>query len=157
MRNTILLKNIIFFPVVLIWLYTFSVNRVLLSLIGSIFFALLEMSLYKYTVGHLFTTKEQFIANLLCIPFMIEDYNLIINNVYIRLILFPFNVWFFEIIMGFYMIFLLGKNPAWKYATKYSIFDGLISLDCYPRWFLLGLVQEFLYFYIFNQITQMLW
>ena len=144
-------------PLMIIWIYTINFRRLLLSFLGSMIFAFLEVSHYRITTGRVFTTKEQFIANLIFMPFMIENYNIIIPNIYLRFFLFPFNIWIFEIIMGYYMILLLGHNPAWKYETKYSYLNGLIALECYPRWFFLGLLQEFLYSYLFDQMHQMLW
>ena len=145
-------KFLLFVPVSIIWLYTVNIRRLLLSFCGALIFAFLEMIHYKLSENKFFTTKEQFIGNLICIPFMIEDYHGLINNIYLRCLMFPFNIWFFEIVMGYSLIFLLGGNPAWNYNSRYSFFHGQISLECYPRWVFLGILQEVLYSYCFNQM-----
>src|SRR6185312_13612046 len=151
------LKFLLFIPIIIIWVYTVTYRRLFLSFCGSIIFACLEMILYKWSNGIFFTTKEQFVANFIFMPFMIEDYHFLFQNIYLRYLIFPFNVWLFEIIMGYSMIFLLGKNPAWNYKTKYSYFGGQISLECYPRWIFLGILQDFLYLYCFDQMFQIYW
>jgi hypothetical protein len=149
--------KLLLLPMMMIWIFMVNYHRLLLSFYGSVIFACLEMIHYKLNYGIFFTTKEQFIANFIFMPFMIEDYNILFPNRYFKYLIFPFDVWLFEIIMGYSMIFILGKNPAWTYNTKYSYFRGQIALECYPRWFFLGIFQDLLYSYCFDQMIQIQW
>ena len=124
-------------------------ERFLLALLGSFIFSLLEMSLYKIKDGYYFTSKEQFLMNMIFIPFMVEEYNRIFSSFRFSPLLYPVNVWLFELIMGHFMIIYLGKNPAWSYHGEYSKFNGQIDLECYFRWVFLGVLQDFLYHDIF--------
>ena len=146
-KKSFIKKFMFFTPITMMWIYTFNCQRISLSFYGSIIFACLEMIFYKWNNNVFFTTKEQFIANFISMPFMIADYHVLFPNIYLRHLIFPLNVWLFEIIMGYSMIFLLENNPAWNYNTKYSYFKGQISFECYTRSFFLGILQDFLYLY----------
>lgn len=135
------------------WTQTINQQSMLLSIVGSIIYAILEIVYHRFVCGESFTTKEQFLANLILMPWMIESYHQLITHQLIRIVLFPFNIWLFEIIMGFAMIWILGTNPSWHYRTPYS-FYGQISLECYFRWVLLGLFQELIYAVFLYQMSQ---
>lgn len=142
----------------IIWIYISTYERMILSVLGSIIYAIMESCFYKLTDGYYFTTWHQFFANLIYVPFMIEDYRYLISNIcllypvdiwlfeiFIRCLLFPINIWLFELLMGLSIIAFVGHNPAWHYKTKYSYFKGQIAFDLYSRWFLLGIFQECAY------------
>ncbi len=145
--------NVILFQFLFILCYMFYTSRrFILAFLGSVVFAILESILYKLEKNIYFTTKEQFIMNMIFVPFLIEDFNWIFRDFYFRHLIFPFNIWIFEIIMGFSLIWLLGNNPAWKYKGQYSYFKNQINLLHYPRWIFLGMIQEILYYWIFVPI-----
>lgn len=138
----------IFLLTVAIYYYikTSTKKRVIISVYGSLLFSLLEAIHYKLFYGIWFTTIEQFVSNLLLLPLMIEDYHKHIKNIYLRVALFPINIWIFEIIVGYWLINFEGHNPAWNYnSSPYTFFDNQISLLCYHRWILLGMLQEIFY------------
>ncbi len=67
----------------------------------------------------------------------------------LRLLLFPFNVWFCEVIGGYYLE-RIWRTRAWHYSgTKYALFHGNIRLDYYPVWVLLGIIHEILQAYLY--------
>ena len=126
---------------------TLNSQRLYLAISGSTFFAISEMLLYKYKEGYYFTTWQQFGLNMIFVPFMIQDYYYYIEDWLLRYLLFPFNVWLFEIIMANILYILIQENPCWYYKTKYSYFNGTIALDLYPRWLLFGIVIDNIYPY----------
>jgi hypothetical protein len=66
-----------------------------------------------------------------------------------RALLFPVNVWFCEIVGGYYLD-KVWQTRAWCYTGKrYAMFDGHIRLDYYPVWILLGLMHETLQAYLY--------
>lgn len=136
----------------LLFIFTINKRRIILSILGSVVFAILECALYKMTVGKYYTTKEQFFANIIFIPFIVEDYNYIFGNYYYKHLIYPFNIWLFELIMGYCLITIYGHNPAWHYKGKHAILRGQIDISCYPRWIMLSFIQDFLYFSIFIDI-----
>jgi len=131
---------------------TINTRRIILSVLGSVVFSCLECSFYKITTGRYYTTKEQFVANIIFMPFIVEDYNYIFGNSNYKHLIYPFNIWIFELIMGYCFILIYGYNPAWHYKGKHAILRGQIDISCYPRWILLSLIQDFLYFSIFVDI-----
>jgi len=137
---------------IICFISTLTAKRMMLSLLGSLVFAFLESCLYKLTDGKYYTTVTQFVANIIFIPFIVEDYNYIFGNYYYKHFIFPFNIWVFELIMGFWLINLHGHNPAWNYKGPFACFYGQIDISCYPRWILLSIIQDFLYFNIFLNI-----
>lgn len=56
--------------------------------------------------------------------------------------LFPFSLWFSEIIAHAIMHAIHGYNPAWHYDCEYALFHGAIRLDYYVNWLLLGPVFD---------------
>jgi hypothetical protein len=142
-------KIFILLVISILYYISFSTRRFVLSFLGSIVFAVLEALLYKIKKNVYFTTKEQFVMNMIFVPFIIEDFNRLFRNFYWRHFIFPFNIWIFELMMGFTLILIFGNNPAWRYKGRYSYFRNQINLIHYPRWLFLGVLQEILYFGIF--------
>jgi len=63
----------------------------------------------------------------------------------LRIAAFPFNIWWLEIIEGYIIMFLFGKNVAWEYRGKAAFFHGNITLEYYAPWLGLGLVLELIW------------
>lgn len=148
----LVLKILLLLVILFLYYISFTGRRFVLAFLGSLVFAILESILYKIKKNVYFTTKEQFAMNMIFVPFIIEDFNWLFRNFYFRHLIFPFNIWIFELIMGFSLIIILGSNPAWKYKGRYSFFRNQINLIHYPRWIFLGIIQEILYFGIFVSV-----
>ena len=59
--------------------------------------------------------------------------------------MFPFNVWWLEIVEGYILMFLFGRNVAWVYRGKSAYFHGTITTEYYVPWLGLGAVLELLW------------
>lgn len=59
--------------------------------------------------------------------------------------MFPFNVWWLEIVEGYILMFLFGRNVAWVYRGKSAYFHGTITIDYFVPWLGLGAVLELLW------------
>ena len=56
------------------------------------------------------------------------------------IIVFPVFVWIIEIIEGYILIFMYGKNMAWNYYGNDVYFSGTIKLGFWKYWFMGGLI-----------------
>ncbi|OQS00838.1 hypothetical protein ACHHYP_02233 [Achlya hypogyna] len=90
--------------------------------------------------GH--TTWAQFWANVLYTPALLYTYREWVTHPVLRVVLFPFNIWLLEIIEGYALMLIFGRNIAWTYPTKDAYFHENIRLGFAPLWFLLGLALE---------------
>ena len=95
--------------------------------------------------GH--TTFVQFWANMLYLPILLHYYRDVVPPAlypgYVRVLLFPFNIWLLEIIEGYFIMFLFDYNVAWDYGDAWdSHFNGNIKLSYYFFWAALGAVIE---------------
>jgi hypothetical protein len=59
--------------------------------------------------------------------------------------MFPFSVWWLEIVEGYILIFLFGKNVAWEYKGKAAYFHGTITIEYFVPWLGLGAAIELLW------------
>ena len=89
-------------------------------------------------------TIAQFLANVLLLPFFFTLYPLLLNSSVLRVILFPLFIWSLEIIEGYVLIFMFGKNIAWTYSGKDAFFNGNIKLGYFKLWLILGVFYEIL-------------
>lgn len=106
------------------------------SLIVATSFAIIE-SAYRYPDG--VTTIEQFVLNLLYTPILIHGYERVVLNNYLRILLFPFNVWLAEMVMGTFMLNVLGYR-IWLYDDALALCDNHITLSFFHWWILLGML-----------------
>ncbi|OQR80955.1 hypothetical protein THRCLA_11905 [Thraustotheca clavata] len=102
--------------------------------------------------GH--TTWAQFWANVLYTPFLLFNYREFIPNPYIRIILFPFNIWLLEIIEGYALILIFGKNIAWTYNTPDAYFHNNIRTGFAGLWLLLGFALEIIGYRAIDTLSQ---
>ncbi|AYV79556.1 MAG: hypothetical protein Faunusvirus22_7 [Faunusvirus sp.] len=138
-------KLISLITILTIWLLFLTRERLYLCIFGASFYAIIELLWYKYNEKKYFTTVEQYIGNVIYMPVMIDLYIYMICDRNMRIVLFPINCWLFEIIFGYYLIYLFRHNKAWRYNDAYTLFHGNVSLACFPRWILLGIVVEIIY------------
>ena len=95
-----------------------------------------------------------------------------LDNSYGRVFLFPFSIWTHEIITGYLIMFIFGRNVAWEYIGPDAVFHGNVrlfwvsgrivarkgryifsphslpprtSFQQYPFWVVLGSIVELLY------------
>eukprot|EP00457_Paulinella_chromatophora_P024106 gb/GEZN01027870.1/.p1 GENE.gb/GEZN01027870.1/~~gb/GEZN01027870.1/.p1 ORF type:complete len:165 (-),score=5.83 gb/GEZN01027870.1/:1-462(-) len=80
-------------------------------------------------------------------PFFLHGYytGLASYSVWLRILLFPLNVWMVKIIEGYTTIFLFGRHVVWHYTDRDALFHGNIRLSSVFRHWLLGLVVELSY------------
>jgi hypothetical protein len=91
-----------------------------------------------------FSTFQQFYCNMLYIPILITLQQAIPSAV-ARIIIFPLQIWLLEIIEGYFLILLYGLNPAWNYNNQADArFHGLIKLNYWKYWLLMGIAFELL-------------
>ncbi len=134
-----------------IWLFVYywfrktSLFVKLFSLLCGLLFALVESLYCKITAGVWKTTWQQFIMSCLGTPIFIIMYYQIIQNFWLRLVLYPVDIWLWEFIGDRCIKSVYGRNLAWDYGNnKYSIFDGAIKLSYYFHWVVVGLGVELL-------------
>ena len=97
----------------------------------------------RFAMGH--TTWAQFVCNILYVPVLLVTYRRVVENSWHRVILFPINIWLLEIIQGYSLMFLAGRNLAWFYDTSDAMFHGNIRLYYAFVWWPFGFVVESLW------------
>ena len=86
-----------------------------------------------------FSTPEQFIINVLFIPYLLPWFSNTFEFLgWIRYILTPIFIWILEIVGGYALIATFGYNRAWQYNGKDALFDGNIKLSYFPLWITMG-------------------
>lgn len=93
--------------------------------------------------GHLgHSSYAQFWSNVIFTPLILFLYRHMITHAMLRVLLFPFNIWLLEIIEGYILMFLFGKNVAWEYRGADAYCHGNIKLSYALPWVALGLIVE---------------
>ncbi len=134
----------------LLWFSNMSYYYISSGICTGLVFLILEFVYTSFIVDLKFlpnldgnTTWTQFWLHIFCGPFMIIYYRKFIPNLIPRMIFFPLNIWFYEIIQGYFQIYMFGANLAWTYIEHNdSMFRGNIRLKYYPIWFILGFLIE---------------
>ncbi|KAF9159520.1 hypothetical protein DFQ26_006428 [Actinomortierella ambigua] len=142
--------------IAIVWYHETSLAVKMQCVVGAALFSCVEYTFYTMTVedpdgtvrvklfagrpGH--TTVHQFVMNIFYIPILVHGYHALIHNIYLRILLFPLNIWFLEIIEGYTIIYLLGYNAAWIYRGKDALFHGTIKLWYVHHWVMFGAVLE---------------
>lgn len=91
-------------------------------------------------LGH--SSFAQFWANIIFTPMLIFGYRFLVSNALLRILLFPINVWCLEIVEGYLIMFLFGRNVAWEYKGCDTFFHGNIKIQYLLPWIGLGLLVE---------------
>jgi len=66
--------------------------------------------------GEAYTSFCQFFCNLVYLPLLLDTYGHFMGATpYLYVLLFPFNIYLLEIVVGYYCMWLYGFNPAWNY------------------------------------------
>ena len=134
---------------VLVWLYYTNESHRICALAAASAFSIIEtfwtsigLSVKKKSllIGH--TTWAQWWANILYTPILLFVYREHIESAYLRIFLFPFNIWLLEIVEGYSLRFIFGRNVAWFYDTKDAFFHGNIRLAYALPWMCLGAIVE---------------
>jgi len=84
-------------------------------------------------------------VNILYTPILLFFYHALVPTAFLRVILYPINIWTLEVVAGYILIFIFGYNPAWEYFGKYAYFSGNIKLDYAVPWIILGLFVEIVF------------
>eukprot|EP00742_Colponemidia_sp_Colp-10_P003373 GILJ01003592.1.p1 GENE.GILJ01003592.1~~GILJ01003592.1.p1 ORF type:complete len:195 (+),score=10.36 GILJ01003592.1:282-866(+) len=143
----------------LLWLYFVPARAKFDASIVALAYAGIEYSWYATTVelpdGNVkfapfskhcrkpFTSLPQFWSNVLMQPIFYTLYRSLVSSTYWRIILYPFDAWLFEIICGYFLMFLYGGyNPAWFYVGEDVYCHGNIKMAHGKLWLLLGVVIE---------------
>ncbi|KAG0325846.1 hypothetical protein BGZ99_000112 [Dissophora globulifera] len=129
------------------WVHATSLAVKLQCVVGAALFSVTEYNFYTMTVeapdgtvslkpfagrpGH--TTIHQYIMNVFYIPILIHGYHALIGSTWVRILLFPINIWVLEIIQGYTLIFLIGYD---------AFFHGNIKLWYIHYWLLMGAALE---------------
>ena len=92
-------------------------------------------------LGH--SSFAQFWSNIIFTPMLLFTFQYLVSNHILRIILFPFNIWWLEIIEGYTLMFLFGKNVAWEYRGSDAFCHGNIKLRYFLPWLVLGAIVEF--------------
>ena len=91
-------------------------------------------------LGH--SSYAQFWSNVIFTPLILFLYRAVVTHPFLRVILFPVNIWLLEIIEGYVIMFLFGRNVAWEYRGTDAFFHGNIKLGYTIPWVSLGGVVE---------------
>ncbi|KAF9210004.1 hypothetical protein BGZ49_008502 [Haplosporangium sp. Z 27] len=142
--------------VVIQWAHATSLAVKIQCLIGAALFSCTEYTFYTMTVeapdgtvtvkpfagrpGH--TTIHQYIMNVFYIPILIHGYHALITPTWLRILLFPINIWVLEVIQGYTLIYLIGYNAAWTYKGYDAFFHGTIKLTYVHHWLMMGAAIE---------------
>ena len=107
-----------------------------------------------------FTSVEQLVGNILYIPIAFQGYASLLSHdnstafaafilIFMRVALFPFNIWLLEIVQDTAFKRLYGFNPAWNYTgAPGSRLNGAINLHHWKLWTIMGSVSV-----LFNPMT----
>ena len=61
-------------------------------------------------LGH--SSFAQFWSNVIWTPMIMHGYRSLVTNPYLRVALFPLNIWWLEIVEGYIIMFIFGRNVA---------------------------------------------
>ena len=153
-------KNISLIFINFFWIFFIPHNIKILSFIVATSFSLIEyiftglfynnrLNITKFKHTNCQTSYSQYYANLYYTPVLFYANN-IYNNQTISIILFPFNVWICELIIGQYLLYVFNKR-IWYYNDNYSYFNGFITLNYFIYWLYLGLLFN-MFIYLFGFI-----
>ncbi|GMH92117.1 hypothetical protein TrVE_jg8914 [Triparma verrucosa] len=99
-----------------------------------------SLTLKPEKLGH--SSFAQFWSNVIWTPMILYGYRSLVANSWLRVALFPLNIWWLEIVEGYILMFIFGRNVAWEYRGRLAYFHGNITLQYYLPWaFLGGVVQ----------------
>ena len=130
----------------LIYNYDKWTQKLFICILTASIFACIESTYRKIFINSCKTTVVQFISNMIYAPIMIEFYNYLFPDLIINTIFFPFNCWVYEIVLGYYLIYLYGENVAWGYdpTSSFVFFQNNVDLRFYPCWICLCLFKEWM-------------
>jgi hypothetical protein len=94
----------------------------------------------SWSLGH--SSFAQFWSNVIFTPLILFAYRSLLTSAVLRILLFPINIWCLEIVEGYIIMFIFGKNIAWEYRGPDSFFHGNIKLQYAVPWVGLGVVVE---------------
>lgn len=110
---------------------------------------------FTSALGHSHTTFEQWYMNVLYAPVGIIGFHyvfiawatripaLLVGDGSLALayiLVYPLNIWVLEIVMGYFCMWVYGRNVAWTYTTRDSLFHGNIRLFHAPHWSVIGAI-----------------
>eukprot|EP00164_Ancoracysta_twista_P013692 GFYU01021962.1.p1 GENE.GFYU01021962.1~~GFYU01021962.1.p1 ORF type:complete len:184 (+),score=57.34 GFYU01021962.1:152-703(+) len=99
--------------------------------------------------GH--TTWDQFYCNVLYTPILLLVYRLYFPLWWLRIAVFPFNVWLLEIVEGYFLMWVRGHNTAWYYMGASAFCHGNINIDFIWEWYVMGAAVEFAFTYLVSE------
>ena len=100
-------------------------------------YAMIETAYRQIYYGK-YTTFGQTLITFLWSPFIVLHF-LLINDHFLSVVLFPFNIWLCEVIFG-YLFLTYWNMRFWNYNDKLTFFNGIISLYFGGYWFILGII-----------------
>lgn len=125
-------------------------NCFITSSIYSVGFSIIETSFRQFDIIvlkhknlHKYTTLHQFFLTFSWTPIIIMHKK--INNIYLRYLLYPINIYMCEIIGGNILLHIFNFR-AWYYNDKYALCNGMITLSYFPLWIMLGYIEDKIYF-----------
>lgn len=126
------------------------------GLIGALLFVIIETSWVTITtednagnvtitgwtgeLGH--SSYAQFWSNVIFTPLILFLYRAMVPNPVLRILLYPINIWLLEIVEGYIIMFLFGRNVAWEYRGADAYCHGNIKLGYTAPWVGLGMAVE---------------
>lgn len=140
----------IFVVVVLLWLAITPFANIWIAFYFAAAFFVIETifctASEAYFESVVFSTPEQFIVNILCVPILLPHFNhfFIFLPQWIRALLSPLFIWTLEIVEGHLLIMTFGYNRAWQYQGHDALFNGTIKISYAPFW--IGMTFGFFYF-----------
>ncbi|KAF4656771.1 hypothetical protein FOL47_008749 [Perkinsus chesapeaki] len=159
-------------PIIFALWFTFTdFTGKIMSFCGAVMYAFIESTYLTFHEGHFHSSFAQFWCNIWYNPIVTEVYrrhaipaltNLLVENSQffqahfgedplvlasvLAVCLMPLNIWCLEVVQGYLIIFLYGKNIAWDYSySKFAVMHGNCNLTMFPEWLAFGLILERIY------------
>ena len=107
------------------WLTLTDWNQKRNSFLAGCVFAVVETVWTFLSSGKGYTTFSQFWVLALYFPIIVEPYRISVQtnmgknvDLFIRVLFYPFLIWFLEICEGYLLMFMFGRNTAWEYEHE---------------------------------------
>lgn len=134
------LKILVLLAAALVWLLFYPAAMKLRCFACAVAYSFAESAFTLLERGKPYTSAAQFVGNLLYIPVLLDAYGSVLgSSPLLYVLLFPFNVWLLEAVVGYAIVWVHGYNVAWCYLDYADEFlHGNLRLGHGIWWWGLG-------------------
>mmetsp|Transcript_37820 Transcript_37820/g.108047 ORF Transcript_37820/g.108047 Transcript_37820/m.108047 type:complete len:228 (-) Transcript_37820:92-775(-) len=127
--------------VAILWLLAYPLAMKLRCLISAVLYSFTECAFTHFERGRPYTSVAQLVGNLLYTPVLLDAYGWAFEGTpFLYVALFPLNVWVLEIVQGYCISWVYGRNVAWCYLDYADeLLSGCIRVGHGVFWWGLGL------------------